>query len=402
MMMSYISHLYCPTCGTNYTFQSIHQVCECGAPLLVSYDIHTLKGEMDRVDLIRRRENSLWRYRELLPVLKEENIVTLNEGMTPLIETKSYGESIGLNSLYMKDEGLMPTGTFKARGASVGISKAKELGVASFAMPTNGNAGAAWSLYAARANIDATIVMPKDAPIVPQEECVQAGANVYLVDGLINDASKIVQATVEEYCMYDASTLREPYRIEGKKTLGFEIVEQFNWEVPDVIVYPTGSGVGLIGIYKAIKELQLLGWIDQRKFPRLVAVQAEGCAPIVEAWEKDQDRSTFWENSKTHAFGINVPKPLGDFLILTALNESKGCAITVSDDELLKAQTNVAQQEGVYICPEGAAAFAATRKLARTKWIHPEESVIVLNTGAGIKYRKDSSNLPILSRHDRI
>ncbi|AGT32082.1 threonine synthase [Geobacillus genomosp. 3] len=384
MPFSYVSHLYCPKCERTYGVDQIHQLCECGSPLLVAYDLESMRQEVKR-EALAEREPSLWRYHELLPVKHREHIVSLGEGMTPLVPMPRFGQKIGIPSLYMKDEGVIPTGTFKARGAAVGVSKAKELGVKQLAMPTNGNAGAAWSLYAARAGIQATVVMPVDAPEMTRKECAAAGAKLYLVDGLISDAGQIVAKAIREYGWYDASTLKEPYRIEGKKTMGLEIAEQFSWQLPDVILYPTGGGVGLIGIYKAIKELQALGWVSGH-MPRLVAVQAEHCAPIVKAWSEKKRESAFWPNSSTVAFGINVPKALGDFLVLEAVYDTDGCAVAIGDEEILAEQRTVAELEGAFICPEGAAAFAAARKLRESGWIRGGETVVVLNTGTGLKY----------------
>ncbi|WMJ21598.1 threonine synthase [Geobacillus kaustophilus] len=384
MSFSYVSHLYCPKCERTYDVDQIHQLCECGSPLLVAYDLEAMRQKVKR-DVLREREANLWRYHELLPVKHPEHIVSLGEGMTPLVPMPRLGREIGIEALYMKDEGVIPTGTFKARGAAVGISKAKELGVKQLAMPTNGNAGAAWSLYAARAGIQATVVMPVEAPELTRKECAIAGAELYFVNGLISDAGQIVAKAIREYGWYDASTLKEPYRIEGKKTMGLEIAEQFSWQLPDVILYPTGGGVGLIGIYKAIKELQALGWVDGR-MPRLVAVQAEHCAPIVKAWKEKKRESEFWPNAHTVAFGINVPKALGDFLVLEAVYETDGCAIAVNDEAILAEQRTAAELEGAFICPEGAAAFAAARTLRESGWIRDGETVVVLNTGTGLKY----------------
>lgn len=384
MTYSYVSHLECPVCEKTYDVSTIQQLCTCGSPLLVRYDLDLVRNEVKRSS-IRERNHDLWRYHELLPVQHEDHVITLGEGMTPLLPMPELGQSYGLNHLYMKDESLIPTGSFKARGAAVGISKAKELGVQHFAMPTNGNAGAAWALYAARAGIKATIVMPQDAPSITRTEVALSGAELYLVNGLISDAGKMVAEKVTHDHIYDASTLKEPYRIEGKKTMGFEIAEQLGWAMPDVILYPTGGGVGLIGIYKALQELKEIGWLA-RKLPRLVAVQAEGCAPIVKAWEEKKERSEFWEQSTTVAFGINVPKALGDFLVLRALYETDGMAIAISDQELLEEQKHIAEREGTFVCPEGAATFAAAKRLAAEGWIGSDESVVVLNTGAGIKY----------------
>ncbi|MGV7116514.1 threonine synthase [Paenibacillus kyungheensis] len=384
MTYSYVSHLECPVCDTTYDANKIQQLCTCGSPLLVRYDLERVRNEVKR-SAIRERNPDLWRYHELLPVQHEDHVITLGEGMTPLLPMPKLGERYGLTHLYMKDESLIPTGSFKARGAAVGISKAKELGVQQFAMPTNGNAGAAWALYAARAGIKATIVMPQDAPSITRTEVSLSGAELFLVNGLISDAGKMVAEKVKHDQIYDASTLKEPYRIEGKKTMGLEIAEQLGWAMPDVILYPTGGGVGLIGIYKALQELKEIGWLAG-KLPRLVAVQAEGCAPIVKAWEEKKERSEFWEQSTTVAFGINVPKALGDFLVLRALYETDGMAIAISDQELLEEQQHIAEYEGAFVCPEGAATFAAVKRLAEQGWIGRDESVVVLNTGAGIKY----------------
>ncbi len=376
-------NLYCPKCKKEYSVNEVHQLCECGSPLLVRYDLEEARKSFNTAEL-KSRVNSLWRYKELLPVSDDENIVSLGEGLTPIIPLTRSKEKTGIEKLYLKDEGTLPTGTFKARGAAVGVSKAKELGVKVLAMPTNGNAGAAWSVYGARAGIKATIIMPEDAPSITRNECAAAGADLYLVKGLISDCGKIVARSVAEHGWYDASTLKEPYRIEGKKTMGLEIAEQFDFKLPDVILYPTGGGVGIIGIYKAIKELQHLGIVD--KLPRLVAVQAEGCSPIVRAFKAGKKESEFFENSETVAFGINVPKALGDFLVLQALYESEGCAIAVSDKEILEGIKELAETEGTFVCPEGASIYAAAKKLRSSGWIKEGESVVLLNTGAGIKY----------------
>lgn len=394
---SYVSHLECPKCHEVYSTEVVQQLCKCGSPLLVRYKLNEVKSAIKKEDL-KLREQSLWRYHELLPVKREENVVSLGEGMTPIIHMKRLGEKIQIPHLYIKDEGIIPTGSFKTRGASVGVSKAKELGVKELAMPTNGNAGAAWALYSARAGIKATIVMPLDAPNITRKEVCISGGDLRLVDGLISDAGKIVGQLVKEKGVYDASTLKEPYRIEGKKTMGYEIFEQLNWEAPDVILYPTGGGVGIIGIYKSILELIELGWISAEKLPRLVAVQAANCAPIVKAWKERKTESEFWENASTKAFGINVPKPLGDFLILESLYKTNGCAIAVSEAEISQAQKEVAELEGNFICPEGAATFAAAKQLRQQQWISEDEKVVCLNTGQGIKYPEtvEIDHVPIL------
>lgn len=384
MSYSYIKKLYCPKCDKTYNHEEINQTCECGSPLLVEYDLEAIKKNITREE-IERRENTLWRYHELLPVVKEENVVTLGEGLTPFLKTNRLGKDMDIDNLYIKDEGIIPTGSFKARGAAVGISKAKELGVKQFAMPTNGNAGAAWSIYAAKAGIKATIVMPKDAPKITRNECFISGADLSLIDGVISDAGKKVAEIIKEGNVYDASTLKEPYRIEGKKTMGLEIVEQLGWKLPDIILYPTGGGVGIIGIYKAIKELIELGWVEG-SLPKLVAVQAEHCAPIVKAFNEGKTESEFWENSETIAFGINVPKALGDFLVLDAIYKTNGVAISIKDSELLEEQKSLASLEGEFVCPEGAATFRAARKLREKGFIKKTDTVVVLNTGIGIKY----------------
>ncbi len=380
----YVSHLACPKCDNTYESEKIMQVCDCGSPLLVRYDINKISTVLKKEDLSKRKPD-LWRYLELLPVKHHKNIVNLGEGMTPLLKLNRLGAEVGLENLYLKDEGIIPTGTFKARGAAVGVSRAKELGVNILAMPTNGNAGAAWAVYAAAAGIKSVIVMPEDAPPIPRGECAISGADLYLVDGLISDAGKIVSRAVKEYSWFDASTLKEPYRIEGKKTMGLEIAEQFDWKLPDVIIYPTGGGVGIIGIYKAFQELHEMGWIGDR-MPRLVAVQSTGCAPIIKAWEEGKSVSEFWPDAKTLAFGITVPKALGDFLVLEAIYKTNGCAVAVTDEKIIEAENMLASREGTFVCPEGAATLSAALKLRGTGWIGSDESVVLLNTGSGLKY----------------
>jgi len=397
----YISHLECPKCNAAYGSEKPIHLCQCGSPLLVRYDLKKVKRTFRKKALVSRREN-LWRYRELLPINKEENIVSLGEGMTPLIHLKKSGSKLGVNHLYLKDEGLIPTGTFKARGAAVGVSRAKELGIKVLAMPTNGNAGGSWAAYCAKAGIKAIIVMPQDAPMINRKEVAITGAELYLVNGLISDAGKIVGRAIAEYGWYDASTLKEPYRIEGKKTMGLEIAEQLAWEVPDVIIYPTGGGVGIIGIYKGLKELQEIGWIGE-KIPRLVSVQSTGCAPVVKAWEEKKSESKFWGNSNTIAFGLNVPKALGDFLILQAIYETDGCAVAVGDDEILRSQQMLARDEGIFCCPEGAATLSAAIQLIKSSWIKPDEKVVLLNTGTGLKYPETvHTEPPLLQPGDRL
>jgi threonine synthase len=378
---SLISGLVCPKCGKRYSHLDIHNLCECGFPLLVEY---YLDEKLDRKELIGRPA-SLWRYKEVLPVLEDENIVSLGEGFTPLIPLTSTASKYGVKKVFLKDEGIIPTGTFKARGAAVGVSKAKELKISEVAMPTNGNAGAAWAIYSARAGIKTHIVMPEDSPFITRNEIAAAGAEVHLVRGLINECGKIVARLIPINGWYDVSTLKEPYRVEGKKTMGYEIAEQLGWKMPDVILYPTGGGVGIIGIYKAFKEMKQLGWIDDKP-PRLVAVQAAGCAPIVEAFKNKAIESEFFPNSKTAAFGINVPKALGDFLVLAAVYETNGCAVAVEEADILNSIKEFSALEGTFVCPEGGAVFAGFKKLRAENWIGSEETAVLLNTGMGIKY----------------
>ncbi|MDM5133201.1 threonine synthase [Aeromonas piscicola] len=398
MPYSYLSHLRCSKTGEIHDADQPQQLSRAGAPLLASYDLEALKQAWRPTDLLARPA-TLWRYHELLPVRDPAQVVTLGEGLTPLLPLPTLGKQIGIPELWMKDESIIPTGSFKARGAAVGISRARELGVSHFAMPTNGNAGAAWALYGARAGLRSTIVMPQAAPAITRLETSLAGSRLYLVDGLISDAGRQVAQAVVEQSLFDASTLKEPYRIEGKKTMGLEIAEQFGWALPDVILYPTGGGVGLIGIYKALLELQELGWI-KGDLPRLVAVQASGCAPIVQAWQQEERESRFWPDSQTLAFGINVPKALGDFLVLDALYRTEGCAIAVDERAITAEIRQLASLEGSFVCPEGAAAFAAARQLREAGWIREGERVVVLNTGAGIKYPDAITVLPQRLRRD--
>ncbi len=385
MDYSALTSLACPRCGSVLEADHVQGTCPCGSPLLARYDLGRIRRAV-KPEQLSGREPNLWRYHELLPVRSADRVISLGEGMTPLLPLRRLGEKLGLPRLLMKDEGLIPTGSFKARGAAVGVSRAAELGVTGVAMPTNGNAGAAWSAYAARAGLRALIAMPVEAPRVCRAECVAAGATLYLVDGLIGDAAALIRRAIEPPAGYqDVSTLREPYRIEGKKTMGLEIAEQLGWRWPDVIVCPTGGGVGIIGIHKALGELRELGWVSGKP-PRLVAVQAAGCAPIVAAYQRQARESTQWAGAHTVAFGLNVPKALGDFLILDAIYQTNGAAVAVSDAELLRGQRECARLEGAFICPEGAAGLSAARKLRDEGWLGADDEVVVLNTGAGLKY----------------
>src|SRR3954451_14081499 len=380
MTHSALSHLECSRTGERYDADVVQGVSAAGAPLLARYDVELAARTLTR-DALAGRPATLWRYHEMLPVRDPAAVVTLGEGMTPVVPLPRYGARVGVPGLLMKDEGLTPTATFKARGAAVGVSRAAELGVRGVAMPTNGNAGAAWAAYAARAGLSCLIAMPVDAPAITRTECVATGAELYLVDGLIGDAGKLINAAVRERPgVQEVSTLKEPYRLEGKKTMGYEIVEQLGWEVPDVILYPAGGGVGLIGIYKALREMQALGWIGDR-LPRLVAVQAEGCAPIVEAFAAGADVSRPFPNAHTRAFAINVPKAPGDFLVLAAVRATVATAVAVTDGDLLAEVGRVATEEGTFVCPEGAACLVAARQLRESGWLAEADEVVVLNTG---------------------
>jgi len=403
---SYLTHLDCGSCGSRHDAATVQGTCGCGSPLLARYDLDQVAGQLSPAG-IAGRPPDLWRYHELLPVADPGRVVSLGEGMTPLLAMPRLGRAVGVPRLLMKDEGLIPTGTFKARGAAVGVSRAAELGVTGVAMPTNGNAGAAWAAYAARAGLRSLIVMPAGAPAITRAECAAAGAELYLVDGLIGDAARLVGAALGSRpgCQ-DVATLREPYRLEGKKTMGLEIAEQLGWRLPDVIVYPTGGGVGIIGIHKALLELRELGWVAG-DLPRLVAVQASGCAPIVRAFDAGARVSEPWPDACTVAFGLTVPKALGDFLVLDALYQTGGIAVAVDDDALLADQREVARMEGAFICPEGAACVSAVRLLREAGWLSGGEQVVVLNTGTGLKYPDTipvaaGTDVPLLAPGDAI
>ncbi|HET8569882.1 MAG TPA: threonine synthase [Candidatus Limnocylindria bacterium] len=392
-MTSYVTHLECSRCGERCEADRVQQTCaKDGAPLLVRYDLARIRESVPK-NVLYGRQASLWRYRELLPIADQEDIVSLGEVNTPLYELPVLGRSLGLHRLSVKDEGLLPTGTFKARGAAVGVTRAGELGVTTIALPTAGNAGAAWAAYGARAGIGVVVAMPATTPSVIVRETASYGARVYLVDGSIADAGRVVREACAEHGWYDASTLKEPYRIEGKKTMGFELAEQLGWRLPDVIVYPTGGGVGLIGMWKAFAELREIGWIDA-KAPRFIAVQASGCAPIVKAFHEEQAESEPWPDPKTFAAGLRVPKALGDFLVLRILRESKGVAIDVSDERIRDMLALAGTSEGVCLCPEGAAAFEGAYRLRQAGYIGEHEDVVVFNTGSGLKYAESLAGAP--------
>jgi threonine synthase len=393
---STLAFLECSRCSGRYDAGQIQGTCGCGAPLLARYDLDRAAG-LTGPGQIAARPPSLWRYHELLPVTSAAGEVGFGEGLTPLLPLPRLGRELGVPRLLMKDESPLPTGSFKARGAAVGVSRAAELGACGVALPTNGNAGSAWAAYAARAGLPCLVVMPADAPEITRAECVAAGAQTFLVDGLIGDAGRLVRAALADRPGYlDASTLREPYRLEGKKTIGLEIAEQLGWRVPDVIVFPTGGGVGVAGIFKGLSELRQLGWIGPA-LPRMVAVQAAGCAPIVAAFERQARETEPWPDARTEAFGLTVPDPLGGFLVLEAIRATGGTAVAVTDEQLLDSQRQAARSEGTWVCPEGAACFAAVERLRATGWLAESDEVVVVNTGAGLKYPQTMPvDLPLL------
>jgi threonine synthase len=382
--MTTVSYLECSLCGTRRETRKIHNLCECGGPLLVRYDLDRAKREWSR-EALKDAPDTMWRYAPVLPVQDPDDIVSLGEGMTPLIRTSRLGQRLGASDLWVKDEGVNPTGSFKARGLSCALSMAKELGIAKIAIPSAGNAAGAASAYAAAAGVEAHIFMPRDVPQSNFIECKATGAHVTLVDGLISDCGRIVAQRKDAEGWFDVSTLKEPYRIEGKKTMGYEVAEQFNWQLPDAIFYPAGGGVGLIGMWKAFGEMEALGWIGPKR-PKMIAVQVEGCQPIVRAFERGEKQSEFWENAYTVASGLRVPKPLGDVLSLRAIRESNGCALAVTDGDMLDAAIELSSDEGIFPAPEGGACVAALKKLLATGFLKPEERIVIYNTGTGLKY----------------
>ncbi|MDA9857981.1 threonine synthase [Rubripirellula sp.] len=379
---TFVTHLECGLEGDHYPADQLHGLSKAGKPLLVKYDLQALSQAVRKEDLLAR-PSDLWRYREFLPVRNPVNIVSLGEVMTPLIPVPRLSQGRGV--LLVKDEGRLPTGSFKARGICMAVSMAKELGLSRIAMPTNGNAGAALAAYASRAQIESYVFCPADTPEINVREISAQGAKVWRVNGLINDCGRLVGEGKQAMNWFDLSTLKEPYRIEGKKTMGLELAEQFGWRLPDVILYPTGGGIGLIGMWKAFQELKEIGWVDG-PLPRMVAVQATGCAPIVRAFESGAEHAPLWENASTVAAGIRVPAAIGDFLILRAVRESNGFATAVSDESILAAQRQAAEQEGVLLCPEGAATLAGYQQELASGRIAAEESVVLFNCATGLKY----------------
>jgi threonine synthase len=383
--MSFLTHLECALCGKTQEPDRIWNLCpECGKPFLARYDLEAA-GQAVGLEDIANRSSNLWRYRELLPVRDPLYELTLGEGWTPLVHTARLGQAVGFDKLYIKDEGLNPTGSFKARGLGVAVSRAYELGATALSIPSAGNAAGAMSAYAALAGIPAFVFMPQDVPPPFVAECRALGAEVKLVEGLITDAGKVAAEGVREHNRFDVSTLKEPYRLEGKKTMGYELAEQMDWTLPDVIIYPTGGGTGLIGMWKGFDEMERMGWIGPER-PRMVTVQAEGCAPMVRAFHDGSEFAEPWQGAATIADGLRVPAAVGDFLILRTLRESDGTAVAVPDDEIMEAANLIGRTEGMFVCPEAAAPLVAFQHLRNQGWIEDDESVVLFSTGNGLKY----------------
>jgi threonine synthase len=382
---STITHLECPECGKQFDADRLQTFCqECLSPLFVHYDLDRLRGRLSPAD-VKSRPPGLWRWTELLPVRQPVFRLTLGEGDTPLLKVPRLAEQLDLPELYVKDESLNPTGSFKARGLAVAVGRAVELGVRKFVIPTAGNAGGALAAYAGRAGCEARVYMPEDAPLVNQLEVRLAGADLRLVHGLIGDAARQAALETRDQGWFDVSTFKEPYRLEGKKTMGLELAEAFNWALPDVIIYPTGGGTGLVGMWKAFDELQALGWIGEKR-PRMISVQAEGCAPIVHAFQAGGEHAEPWQNAHTLAAGLRVPSPFADRLILRTLRQSRGAALSVSDEHILASQRKLAQTEGIFAAPEGAASLSALEELRAGGQVHKGEIIVLFNTGSGLKY----------------
>jgi threonine synthase len=381
---TFVTHLECSMTGERYPADELHNLSRAGKPLLVRYDLAGVKKSLSR-EALARRPQDLWRYRELLPVRRTEDIVSLGEAVTPIVAMPKLAKMLATTEILVKDESRLPTGSFKARGLAMAVSMAKALGVAHMAMPTNGNAGAALAAYASRAGIKTTVFCPQDTPEVNVREIALQGATVYRVNGLIDDCGKIVMQGQAKVGWFDTSTLKEPYRIEGKKTMGLELAEQLGWELPDVVLYPTGGGTGLIGMWKAFAELEAIGFIGKKR-PRMVAVQAAGCAPIVRAYDAGVEHAPRWEDAQTIAAGIRVPQAIGDFLVLRAVRESAGFAIAVADEAISAAIDEVARAEGLLLCPEGAATYAALKQGIADGRIRRDERALLFNCATGLKY----------------
>ncbi len=383
--MNYFTHLECGYCGAQFESDKLWNLCpKCNKPLLARYDLESAKKSFNKESLKGRAEN-LWRYNEMLPIKNKNYRISLNEGFTPLYHAKNLGKDIKFENIYIKDEGVNPTTSFKARGLCMAISRAKELGVKEVSIPSAGNAAGAMSAYAALAGMKAFVFMPKDVPLPFIAECKAFGAEVTLVEGLITDCGKVAAEGVKKFGRFDVSTLKEPYRIEGKKTMGYEVAEQMNWTLPDVIIYPTGGGTGMVGMWKAFDEMEKLGWIDSKR-PRMVTVQSSGCAPIVKAFENNNEFAEPWQNAKTIADGLRVPAAVGDFLILKAIKESNGTAVAVSDEEIFESTNHIGRTQGIFAAPEGGATLAAFKNLRDSGWIKESEKVVLFNTGSGHKY----------------
>jgi len=384
--MSFVTHLECARCARCYEPGRIYNLCSCGGPLLVRYDLYRAAQELVRARMASR-EPTLWRYREVLPVAQDSSVLCLGEGFTPLIHARRLGKRLGLPNLYLKDESRNPTGSFKARGLAVAVSMANELGIRKLAMPSAGNAGGALAAYAALAGLEAAIYMPEETPVVNREECVLLGAKVELVTGSIKDCGRAMREQLKDGEWFDVSTLREPYRLEGKKTMAYEVVEQLGGRVPQAMIYPTGGGTGLIGMWKAFAEMEELGWTSGAR-PRMFTVQAQGCAPIVRAFAQGSDRAEEWDEPQTIASGLRVPSAIGDFMMLRALRESRGAALAVSDSDMLAAMRELAQVEGVLTSPEGGATLAALKKLLEDGFLAGHESIVLFLTASGYKYQE--------------
>ena len=396
-MSSYVSHLEAAIDGTRLRARQQHTLHE-GRPIWVRYDLDAVSRALDK-EMLRKRPATLWRYRELLPVEDNKSIVSLGEGMSPLLRCERLGSLLGLKNLFIKDESQMPTGSFKDRGQTVAISMAKWFGVKRVAIPTAGNAGGSMAAYAARAGMEAFVFMPEDTPEINQYEAVQAGAYTYLVNGLINDCAKIVLDGREIMGWFDISTLKEPYRIEGKKTMGLELAEQLDWLLPDVILYPCGGGTGLIGMWKAFQELHELGWLESERMPRMVAVQSDGCCPIVRAFDQGEKFAEPFEDATTVAAGLRVPTAVGDFMILNTVRESDGCAIAVSEERITEWMRFSTEAEGISVGPEAAACIGAAESLLNSGWLAPHERIVLFNCGGSKKYPKlIQAELPMLDK----
>jgi len=383
-MSRFLTHLQCSKTGKKYAANTLHNLSDAGCPLLARYDLESINECIDK-SVFKNREPDMWRYKELLPVSDEKFRISLGEGFTPLRKVDTLSGKLGLGNLFIKDESLNPTGSFKARGISAAISAALQRGATEFAMPSAGNAAGALSAYAAEAGVPAHVFMPEDTPLAFKLECEYYGAEMELVDGLITDCGQIIKERKQKEGWYEVSTLKEPYRLEGKKTMGFELAEQCNWELPDVVIYPTGGGTGLIGMWKAFDEMEQLGWIGSKR-PRMVSVQTEGCAPIVKAFNNNMKTAEPWQNAKTVVSGLRVPSAIGDFLILEALYDSGGTAVAVSDEELIEYSKLMARHTGIFPAPEGGATLAALMKLKERQWIDDNEKIVLFNTGSGFKY----------------